>query len=610
MKELKYLNKYLAKYKWHLILGTIFIIISNFFQIIPAQLVRLSIDHVVGNLRLYQSFEGSSLQDSFFKVFAFGIVIYAVLILVMAFLRGLFLYFVRQTIIVMSRLIEYDLKNEIFEHYQSLPLSFYRRNNTGDLMNRISEDVSRVRMYIGPSIMYGLQLTTLFLTLIPIMFHINPELTWYAISPLPILSLSIFLVHNRVEKLSERIQKSQSRLSTFVQEAFSGIRVLKSFNRENESIGNFTIETDLYKKESLKLTKVQALFFPLIMGLIGISTILTVYAGSEQVINGSSNGVSLGTIAEFVIYVNLLTWPVAQLGWTSSLVQRAEASQKRINEFLKTKTNIISEKNIEREISGKVEFKNVSFIYPDTGIKAIKDISFTINPGESLAVIGTTGSGKSTVSYLVSRLYDVRGGEILIDDIPITHYNLHSLRSQIGYVPQDVFLFSDTIFNNIGFGIKTPDETKILQAARDADVYENIMGFPQGFATRIGERGITLSGGQKQRVSIARAIVREPKILMLDDALSAVDTKTENNILNAMKRLMQGRTTIIISHRVSSAKLANKIIVLVDGYIVEEGTHESLLAKDGFYKDLYDKQGQLEELESRDELPLDGAAKN
>jgi len=610
MKELKYLNKYLAKYKWHLILGTIFIIISNFFQIIPAQLVRLSIDHVVGNLRVYQSFEGSSLQDSFFKVFAFGIVIYAVLILVMAFLRGLFLYFVRQTIIVMSRLIEYDLKNEIFEHYQSLPLSFYRRNNTGDLMNRISEDVSRVRMYIGPSIMYGLQLTTLFVTLIPIMFHVNTELTWYAISPLPILSLSIFLVHNRVEKLSERIQKSQSRLSTFVQEAFSGIRVLKSFNRENESIGNFTIETDLYKKESLKLTKVQALFFPLIMGLIGISTILTVYAGSAQVINGSSNGVSLGTIAEFVIYVNLLTWPVAQLGWTSSLVQRAEASQKRINEFLKTKTNIISEKNIEREISGKVEFKNVSFTYPDTGIKAIKDISFTINPGESLAVIGTTGSGKSTVSYLVSRLYDVRGGEILIDDIPITHYNLHSLRSQIGYVPQDVFLFSDTIFNNIGFGIKTPDETKILQAARDADVYENIMGFPQGFATRIGERGITLSGGQKQRVSIARAIVREPKILMLDDALSAVDTKTENNILNAMKRLMQGRTTIIISHRVSSAKLANKIIVLMDGNIVEEGTHESLLAKDGFYKDLYDKQGQLEEIESRDELPLDGAAKN
>jgi ATP-binding cassette subfamily B multidrug efflux pump len=598
MKELKYLNKYLAKYKWHLILGTIFIIISNFFQIIPAQLVRLSIDHVVENLRVYQSFEGSKLQENFFKVFAFGIVMYAGLILVMALLRGIFLYFMRQTLIVMSRLVEYDLKNDIFEHYQSLPLSFYRRNNTGDLMNRISEDVSRVRMYIGPSIMYGLTLLTLFLTLIPIMFNVNAELTWYAISPLPILSLSIFLVHNRVEKLSEKIQQSQSKLSTFVQEAFSGIRVIKSFNRENESIQNFTLETESYKKQSLKLTKVQALFFPLIMGLIGISTILTVYAGSAQVINGNA---TLGNIAEFVIYVNLLTWPVAQLGWTSSIVQRAEASQKRINEFLKTKSNIISEKNIEKEIAGKVEFKNVSFTYPDTGIKALKGISFTINPGESLAIIGTTGSGKSTVSYLVSRLYDVRDGEILIDDTPISQYNLHSLRSQIGYVPQDVFLFSDTIFNNIGFGIKTPDETKILQAARDADVYDNIMAFPQGFATRIGERGITLSGGQKQRVSIARAIVREPKILMLDDALSAVDTKTENNILNSMKRLMQGRTTIIISHRVSSAKLANKIIVLMDGFIVEEGTHEALLAKDGFYKDLFEKQGQLEEIETKED---------
>jgi ATP-binding cassette, subfamily B, multidrug efflux pump len=596
MKELKYLNKYLAKYKWHVILGTLFIIVSNFFQIIPAQLVRHSIDLVVDNIKVYRAFESTTLQKDFFNVFAFGIVMYAGLILLMALLRGIFLYFVRQTLIVMSRLIEYDLKNEIFEHYQTLPLSFYRRNNTGDLMNRISEDVGRVRMYLGPSIMYGLTLITLFLTLIPIMFRINAELTWYAISPLPFLSLSIFLVNSKVERRAEKIQKSQSRLSTFVQEAFSGIRVLKSFNREAESISRFAIETDQYRKESLKLTKVQSLFYPLIMGLVGVSTILTVYAGSAQVINGN---VTLGNIAEFIIYVNLLTWPVASLGWTSSLVQRAEASQKRINEFLKTKTSITSDKELTHDIKGKVEFRNVSFTYPDTGIKAIKDISFTINPGESLAIIGTTGSGKSTVSYLVSRLYDVRGGEILIDDTPITHYNLHSLRSQIGYVPQDVFLFSDTIFNNIGFGIKNPDEGKVLQAAKDADVYENIMDFPQGFNTRVGERGITLSGGQKQRVSIARAIVREPKILMLDDALSAVDTKTENNILNSMKRIMQGRTTIIISHRVSSAKLANKIIVLVDGYVVEEGTHDSLLAKDGFYKDLFEKQGQLEESESK-----------
>lgn len=456
-------------------------------------------------------------------------------------------------------------------------------------MNRIAEDVSRVRMYLGPAIMYGLTLATLFLTLIPIMFSINEKLTWYALSPLPLLSLSIFLVNNTVERRSEQIQKSQSRLSTFVQEAFSGIRVLKSFNRESESITKFAIETDQYRRESLKLTRVQALFFPLIMGLIGISTILTIYAGSTEVIDGN---LTLGNVAEFVIYVNLLTWPVAQLGWTSSLVQRAEASQKRINEFLHTTTSITSEKELTRDIQGKVEFKNVTFIYPDTGIKALRNVSFTISPGESLAIIGTTGSGKSTVAALVSRLYDVRDGEITIDDIPIHHYNLHALRSQIGYVPQDVFLFSDTLFNNIAFGIKEPSEEKVLQSARDADVYENIMEFQHGFNTRIGERGITLSGGQKQRLSIARAIVREPKILMLDDALSAVDTNTENNILNSLKRIMQGRTTIIISHRVSSAKLANKIIVLHDGVVVEEGTHEALLEKEGIYKDLFEKQGQ------------------
>jgi ATP-binding cassette subfamily B protein len=592
MKELRYLNKYLLKYKWHLILGTVFVIISNIFQIVPAQLVRHSIDLVADNIRMYQSFGKLDLQKDFFKIFAFGILIYAGLILLMALLRGVFLYFVRQTLIVMSRLIEFDLKNEIFEHYQTLPLSFYRRNNTGDLMNRISEDVSRVRMYLGPAIMYGLTLITLFLMVIPVMFQINAKLTWYALSPLPLLSISIFLVNNKMERRSEQIQKHQSRLSTFVQEAFSGIRVLKSFNREHESIGRFEKESDDYKKHAMKLTKVQSLFFPLIMALIGLSTILTVYAGSTEVINGN---VSLGNIAEFIIYVNLLTWPVTSLGWTSSLVQRAEASQKRINEFLKTTSNVISEKDLVREIQGKIEFRDVSFIYPDTGIRALTDISFTVSPGESLAIIGTTGSGKSTISNLISRLYDVRGGEILIDNIPITHYNLTSLRSQIGYVPQDVFLFSDTIFNNIGFGIKEPDESKVFQAARDADVYENITAFPNGFNTRVGERGITLSGGQKQRVSIARAVVREPKILMLDDALSAVDTKTENNILNSLRRIMIGRTTIIISHRVSSAKLAQKIIVLSDGRITQAGTHEELLGTEGTYRDLYEKQMQMEE---------------
>jgi ATP-binding cassette, subfamily B, multidrug efflux pump len=594
MKELSYLNKYLFKYKWHLLLGLLFVIISNIFQIIPAQMVRHSIDLVVDNIRIYRALNQTAAQQSFFEVFGRGIFIYAVLILIMALLRGLFLYFVRQTLIVMSRLIEFDLKNEIFLHYETLPLSFYRRNNTGDLMNRISEDVSRVRMYLGPSIMYGLTLITLFIILIPIMFSISPKLTLYSLIPLPVLSISIFYVNNIIEHRSELIQKSQSKLSTFVQEAFSGIRVLKSFTRENESVANFTKESNEYKKQSLKLTRVQSLFFPIITGLIGLSTILTVYAGSVEVINGV---LTFGNIAEFIIYVNLLTWPVTSLGWTSSLVQRAAASQKRINEFLKTKTDIISEKNSVKEIAGKIEFKNVSFVYPDTGIRAIKKLSFGVNPGESLAIIGTTGSGKSTISNLITRLYDVTEGEIFIDNTLIKEYDLVNLRSQMGVVPQDVFLFSDTIFNNIAFGLKQPDEAKVLQAAKDADVYNNIVAFPQSFNTRVGERGITLSGGQKQRVSIARAIAREPRILILDDALSAVDTKTENTILNSMKKIMRGRTSIIISHRVSSAKLANKIMVLDDGVLVEEGTHEDLLSRQGAYRELYDKQMQTDEVE-------------
>lgn len=587
MKELLYLNKYLLKYKWHLILGLIFIIISNYFQILPAQMVRYSIDLVVDNIKVYRSFQNTSAQPEFMSVFGKSILIYAGLILLMALLRGLFLYFVRQTLIVMSRLIEYDLKNEIFEHYQSLPLAFYRRNNTGDLMNRISEDVGRVRMYLGPSIMYGLTLFTLFLMLIPIMFSINAKLTWYALLPLPLLSISIFYVNNIIEHRSEEIQKSQSRLSTFVQEAFSGIRVLKSFNREKESLRNFAKESNEYKRQSLKLTRVESLFFPLVIGLVGLSTVLTVYAGSVEVINGT---LTFGNIAEFIIYVNILTWPVTLLGWTSSQVKRAEASQKRINEFLKNKTDIISVKNLTTPVAGKVEFKNVSFVYPDTGINALKNISFYINPGDSLAIIGTTGSGKSTIFNLISRMYDTTGGQVLIDDVPIGDYELTYLRRQMGFVPQEVFLFSDTIFNNIAFGVDHPEEETVLQAAQNADVYSNIMDFPQGFQTRVGERGITLSGGQKQRVSIARAIVREPKILMLDDALSAVDTKTENTILNSMKKIMVGRTSIIISHRVSSAKLANKIMVLNDGCIEEIGTHESLLEHGGTYRELYEKQ--------------------
>ncbi len=592
MKELAYLNKYLYKYRKLILLGLLFVIISNVFQIVPTFLVRYSIDLVIDNIMVYRSLDHLPSQDAFLRIIERGILLYAAPILILALLRGLFLYYVRQTLIVMSRLVEFDLKNEIFAHYQALPLSFYRRNNTGDLMNRISEDVSRVRMYLGPSIMYGLTLFTLILMLVPVMFSISATMTWYALIPLPVLSISIFYVNNIIEHRSEQIQKSQSKLSTFVQEAFSGIRVLKSFTRERESINNFSRESNEYKRQSMKLTKVQSLFFPLVMGLVGLSTILTVYAGSVEVIEGR---LTFGNIAEFIIYVNLLTWPVTLLGWTSSQVKRAEASQKRINEFLQNKTDIVSTRNLTREITGRIEFDDVSFTYPDTGIQALRNLSFEIKPGESIAVIGTTGAGKSTIAYLIGRLYDVSSGVVRIDGIPIQEYDLVSLRSQIGSVPQDVFLFSDTIYNNIAFGVATPEDSRIMQAARDADVYDNIMSFPQGFATRVGERGITLSGGQKQRVSIARAIVREPKILILDDALSAVDTKTENTILNSMKKIMEGRTSIIISHRVSSAKLAHKIIVLHDGRKVEEGTHESLIELGGVYRDLYEKQILVEE---------------
>lgn len=590
MKELAYLNKYLLRYKKHILLGLLFILISNAFQIFPAQMVRKSIDMVIQNIALYNAAAGTANQGSIFEAFESGILVLAGLIILMAFLRGIFLYFVRQTLIVMSRLVEYDLKNEIFNHYQSLPLAFYRRNNTGDLLNRISEDVGRVRMYLGPSIMYGLQLFTLFLMIIPIMYSVSPKLTLYSLIPLPFLSFSIYYVNSIIEYRSTEIQKSQSRLSTFVQEAFSGIRVLKSFTREQESINRFSEESNEYKRQSMKLTRVQSLFFPLVLALIGISNILTIYAGSVEVINGS---LTFGNVAEFVIYVNLLTWPVTLLGWTSSMVQRAEASQKRINEFLKEKSNVISG-SVEKSLRGKVEFKNVSFTYPDTGIEALKNISFSIDAGQSLAIIGKTGSGKSTIANLTARLYDVSEGEIKIDGLPVKEFHLHSLRVQMGYVPQDVFLFSDTIQNNIAFGLTEADNEKIIKAAKDADVYENIMGFPDQFQTRIGERGITLSGGQKQRVSIARAIVREPKILMLDDVLSAVDTKTENTILNSLKKIMKDRTTIIISHRVSSAKLANKIIVLSDGAIAESGTHEELIEQKGVYFELYEKQTQDE----------------
>ena len=593
MKSLAYLNKYLVKYKWYLILGTIFTIISNLFGIIPAQIVRHSLDLVKDTLDLYHLYEGTSVQTTVYDTFTYSIFIYGLLILVMALLKGIFLFLVRQTIIVMSRLVEYDLKNEIYEHYQSLPLSFYRRNNTGDLMARISEDVGKVRMYVGPSIMYGLNLLTIFVMVISYMLSVSTTLTMYVLLPLPILSVSIFFVSNIINKRSEEIQRNLSNLSTFAQEAFSGIRVVKSFVQEKISTQRFAEQSSQYRAKSLSLTKVDSLFTPLIFLLVGLSNVLCVYVGGQEVIAGR---LTTGNIAEFLLYVNMITWPVIALGWTTSQTQRAAASQERINEFLKIKSEIFSTKNLKPDVRGGIVFENVRFVYPDSGIVAINNFSLTVNPGETVAILGSTGSGKSTLANLLTRMYDVSEGFIQIDGIPIQDYDVKYLRKQTGYVPQDVFLFSDTIRGNVKFGLKQMTEDKIIKAIKDADLYANIMEFPEGLDTQVGERGITLSGGQKQRLSIARAIAREPKILILDDCLSAVDTKTENAILNNLQGIMQNRTSVIISHRVSSAKLADKIVMLEKGEMIEQGSHEELMALGGIYKDLYEKQLQTEEV--------------
>lgn len=594
MRALASTNKYLYRYKWHFLGGVLFVALSTLLAIFPAQIVRYAFDLVNEGIDLYHLFAGTQAQSGVYELFSRNVLLYGLLIVVMALLRGIFLFFMRQTLIVMSRRVENDQKNEIFQHYQSLPLSFYRRHNTGDLMSRISEDVGRVRMYIGPAIMYFLQLVILFVLIIPLMLMVNVKLTIYTLLPLPILSISIFYVNNLIERKSDEIQRSLSGMTTFVQEAFSGIRVLKSFVREEDSHRQFTTASDNYREKSLSLNFVNSLFFPLILFLVGLSTIITVWIGGQEVIRGT---ISVGSIAEFLIYVNLLTWPVTALGWTSSLVQRAEASQARINEFMNQKTDIISRENTEREIQGDIVFDNVSFTYPDTGIQALQKVSFRIRPGQTLAVIGNTGSGKSTIAALLCRLYDVSEGRILVDGVDVRDYALTSLREQIGYVPQDVFLFSDSIRNNINFGLENPTEEKMLQAAKDANVYDNIVQFPLGFDTKLGERGITLSGGQKQRVSIARALVKEPKILILDDSLSAVDTNTENAILDSLQRIMANRTSLIISHRVSSVKLADEILVLDDGLIVQHGTHAALMADaNGLYRALYERQLQTEEV--------------
>ena len=585
MKELSYLNKYLFKYKKFYLLGTGFIFISTFFALIPATLIRETFDLIEEGIAIFSSGDLDARDKTLSTV-----ILYAGGIILAAVVRGLFMYMMRQTIIVASRNIEYDLKNEIFFHYQTLPMQFYKENNTGDLMNRISEDVSRVRMYVGPALMYGMNVTILMLTIIPFMFYINTKLAFYSILPLPMLVVAIYYVQNIINRRSEEIQKSLSDLSTYVQETFSGIRLIKSFVREDNFSSVFSEKSIEYKDKSLRLQFVLSLFFPIIMTLIGLSIIITVYIGAVEVFN---KNISIGNIAEFLIYVYLLTWPVTALGWITSIVQRASASQKRINQFLKEESNIITTENKSIDVKGKVEFKNVSFKYPDTNINGLKKVSFNINPGDSLGVIGTTGSGKSTLANSLMRLFDIDSGSILIDDHKIQDLNVVEFRRQVGYVPQDVFLFSDTIENNILFGTREKGIEDVKEAAENADLTRNIKSFPEKYKTKIGERGITLSGGQKQRISIARAIIKKPKILILDDCLSAVDTKTENKILENLKKIMVDKTTIIISHRISSVKLAKKILVMDDGKVIEDGTHNELLRKKGNYYRIY--RNQIEE---------------
>ncbi len=587
MRSLAYLNKYFYKYRWHLIPGILFVVISNVFGVLPAQVIRVAFNLVSENIQIYHLYTGFERQQVIYQIFGSSLLLFGALVLVLALIRGLFLFFMRQTIILMSRHIEYDLKNEIYAHYQKLSLAFYRRHNTGDLMNRVTEDVSRVRMYLGPGIMYAINTIVLFILTVYAMLSVNGRLTFFSLLPMPVLVFSIYYVNNIIEHRSEKIQERLSALSSFVQENISGIRVIKSYVREGFVNERFTAESEQYKDHSMELTRVQALFFPMMLLLVGLSNVLIVYIGGVEVMKGN---ITSGNIAEFVVYLGQLTFPVMSLGWVSSLIQRAAASQKRINEFLHQEPEIISPDVTAKKVNGQIVFDNVNFTYPDTGIHALKNISFTVNPGELVAVIGRTGSGKSTLANLLMRMYDVTGGEIRIDSTPLKQLNLESYRSQIGFVPQEVFLFSDTIANNIAFSADKLDMPAVEQAAKDAAVYHNIMELDQQFSTLIGERGVTLSGGQKQRVSIARAIIKQPQILVFDDCLSAVDTRTEEAILGNLGRIMKDKTSIIIAHRISTIRSADKILVMDEGRIAEQGNHQELMQQKGLYFDLYEKQ--------------------
>lgn len=586
MKELRYLNKYFIQYKFSFLLGIIITIVAQIFSLFTPKLISKS----------FKAIEDFSKDDTISKSFIRQELITDILLIIATtVIAGFLTFLMRQTLIVMSRHIEFDLKNEVFRQYENLSQNFYKQNRTGDLMNRISEDVSKVRMYVGPAVMYTINTVIRFAIVIVYMFNVSPRLTLYTLLPLPILSYAIFKISTEINIRSTVFQQYLSKVSSFTQEIFSGIRVIKAYSLEDQHQKNMLELADESKSKSLSLARIQALFGPLMMALIGISNLVVIYFGGLMYIDGTIK--SIGTIAEFILYVNMLTWPVASLGWVSSMVQEAEASQKRINEFLKIEPEI-QNTNPERSIiEGTITFENVSYTYEDTNIKALENVTFTVHKGETLAILGKTGSGKSTIVSLISRLYDATDGHILIDGKEISSLNLFDLRNSIGIVPQDAFLFSDSIKNNIKFGKENATDEEVQAAAKSAVVHDNIMGFNKQYETILGERGITLSGGQKQRVSIARAIIKNPEILLFDDCLSAVDTETEEAILNNLQAICKDKTTIIVSHRVSSAKNADRIIILDEGRILEQGSHNQLINEDGYYAALYLKQLSEKELQ-------------
>ena len=585
MKELRYLNKYFIKYKYSFSLGILFTIIAQIFSLFTPKLISKS----------FKAIEAFSKDKSVTAdVIQQELVSNILLIIATTIIAGFLTFLMRQTLIVMSRHIEFDLKNEVFRQYENLSQNFYKQNRTGDLMNRISEDVSKVRMYVGPAVMYTINTFIRFAIVIGYMYNVSPRLTLYTILPLPVLSYCIFKLSSEINKRSTIFQQYLSKVSSFSQEIFSGIRVIKAYSLEDQHQNNMIDLANESKSKSLDLAKVQSLFGPLMLALIGISNLVVIYFGGLMYINGTIK--SIGTIAEFILYVNMLTWPVASLGWVSSMVQEAEASQKRLNEFLKIEPEIKNKNPNKSIIEGTISFENVGYTYEDTNIEALKNVSFKVKKGETLAILGKTGSGKSTISSLISRLYEVTDGRITVDGNEISTLNLYDLRNSIGIVPQDAFLFSDSIKNNIKFGKENATDEEVETAAKNAVVHDNIIGFNKQYDTILGERGITLSGGQKQRVSIARAIIKNPAILLFDDCLSAVDTETEEAILNNLYEICKDKTTIIVSHRVSSAKNADNIIILEDGKIIQQGSHNQLINQEGYYASLYLKQLSEKEL--------------